>query len=516
MYRRSSFVLLVFITFLPAIRPALAQPVNVRVSPREVHDAEEVSIAVAPHDARKIAVGANLRYLFSSDDSGATWQTELLTSQHGVWGDPALLFGDTGQLYYIHLAGSAWREPTQWLRGLVMQTRTPEGLWTDDTSIGYLPNKHQDKPTIVQADYHSFEFPIRRMLLSWTQFDEYGSALPTDSSHILLSTSNGASWSAAIRVNDVGGDCIDADLTAEGAVCAGDGDGRVFIAWMRDTNIFFDRANRDLQFGKDRAIASLPGGWDFNVPGIFRANGFPTMACDTNIHRLYLAWSDQRKNVTRVYSMYSDDNGETWQRPLVVNGPAQHAFFPSMAFDRTTGQLGIVYYRSSDADSMQYDVYFARSRDHGVTWTNERISENAFRPTPEQFFGDYISIAAVNGAFYPCWMRSDSNALSVWMAKIVDTVTSGVASAAVPSDRLWVRGQGVHAAISFELREASTVTIESFDATGANVRTLLSGRYGAGDYRIMDEESSASAVRFVRMTMERPGKRQQLVTKYVR
>jgi hypothetical protein len=188
-----------------------------------------------------------------------------------------------------------------------------------------------------------------------------------------------------------------------------------------------------------------------------------------------------------------------------------------MAFDRKTGDLGIVYYRSTDADSSQYDVYFARSKDHGSSWTNERISENAFHPSAEQFFGDYISITAVDGTFYPCWMRSDGSELSVWMAKVVDTATSGVASLPPASDRVWVANAlSAHAAIAFELSESASVTIETFDETGNTVRTLLHGRYGTGSYRITDDADAPRGVRFVRMTVERTGSRQSFVTKYAR
>src|ERR1019366_7621148 len=100
--------------------------------------------------------------------------------------------------------------------------------------------------------------------------------LPSDSSRIFFSqsTDRGLTWSDRVRVDDWGGDCIDSSGTVEGAVATAGANGDVYIVWSGHNKIFFDCSTDDgASFGKDRAIADQPGGWDFVVPGIFRANG---------------------------------------------------------------------------------------------------------------------------------------------------------------------------------------------------------------------------------------------------
>jgi len=72
--------------------------------------------------------------------------------------------------------------------------------------------------------------------MTWTQFDSYGTSNPIDSSKIMFakSTDAGTSWSQpgqGLRIDKLGGDCVDADNTVEGAVPAVGPNGEVYVAW---------------------------------------------------------------------------------------------------------------------------------------------------------------------------------------------------------------------------------------------------------------------------------------------
>ncbi len=51
-----------------------------------------------------------------------------------------------------------------------------------------------------------------------------------------------------------------------------------------------------------------------------------------------------------------------------------------------------------------------------------KVSQSAFTPSSDIFFGDYTNIAAFNKKVYPIWMRLDGSALSVWTAIIHDSL----------------------------------------------------------------------------------------------
>jgi hypothetical protein len=509
----------IVVFFCLIARSLQAQPVNIRVSGDDELDAEEVSIAVSQSDPDHIAIGANLNYLFSSNDRGKSWMHSRMTSQYGVWGDPALTFeGD--RLYYAHLAGSIFGDSATWLRSMIVQQSLNLGLsWTSDDSIADNFPKQQDKPTIAEAGYTLTGVSHSRMLMAWTQFDHYASTYPTDSSHILLSQAINGQWQHAIRVDDTAGTCLDDDQTAEGAVVASGRKGEVFVVWARDGKIYFDRSlTPDLQFGNDMIIAIQHNGWDIQIPGLYRANAFPTIACDTTIHRIYVVWSEQRNNETDIYMRYSDDAGDNWSSIGEVNlsEGQMHHFYPSLALDRTTGHLAVEYYAFDSEMPGEVSVYLARSHDHGETWSNERISARAFQPNDRVFFGDYIQVAADHGYIYPAWMRVDSTALSVWTAVIADTPVAGVSSAPVQSDGLSVETTlSGHVALSFSLQADAIIRITTIDALGRKLRTELHGAYGAGSYRIGVSADGSSGVRCVRMSVERNGAETSYFTKYV-
>jgi hypothetical protein len=89
-----------------------------------------------------------------------------------------------------------------------------------------------------------------------------------------------------------------------------------------------------------------------------------------------------------------------------------------MTVDQSTGYIYVVFYDRRNYVNENTDVYMAFSRDGGVTFINERISESPFFPESSAFMGDYINIAASNGVVRPVWTRVDTTQLSVWTAII--------------------------------------------------------------------------------------------------
>ncbi len=491
-----------FIALILCVPVLRAQPVNIRISEPSLRDPEEVSIALNPKNLNQLAVGANISYLFTSSNAGATWDMTHIDQPLGVWGDPCLMFDDSGILYYEHLSGHGWPPvDTQFLWRIVVQRSSNAGRTFDNgAEIGFDPPTQQDKAWLALDRSQTASKGM--LYTSWTEFDKYASTLPLDSSRMYfsLSSDRGKNWSGRVRVDDTAGDCLDSSNTVEGITTAASPDGSINIAWQARQHIYFDRStDGGRTFGKDRIIAEQPGGWNFDVPGISRANGFAMLASDLNPQspyygRLYIMWSDQRRGVTDVYFMGSTNDGATWSKEIRVNDDSSlnHHFFPSMALDPVTGRIYIVFYDRRNYIGGQpwsvsmTDVYLARSADGGESFTNEKISENAFEPFSKVFIGDYIGITAYDRHVYPVWMRMDDSLLSVWTAQIVDTASSAGVVGGIPAaqDRLWITGDGLRPSVAFQLADHERVSIELFDMLGRRVASLLSGEYGAGEYRI--------------------------------
>lgn len=475
----------------------LSQYPNIRVSAPGSTNPNEVTIAINPANPLNLAGGANLRYSYRSTDGGWTWTEALLSSSLGVWGDPCVAYDADGGLYFGHLSNPP--PPGYWIDRIIVQKSTDGGgSWNDGVGVGFVSPREQDKEWITVDQTDS---PYRNnVYLAWTEFDNYGSFTPGDSSRILFSRSvdGGMTFSPPTKVSDIEGDCLDDDNTVEGAVPAVGPNGEVYLAWSGPLGITFDKSiDGGATWGADKVIAEQPGGWAFDVSGIYRCNGFPVTACDVSQspHRgsIYVLWSDQRYGVedTDVFIIKSTDGGSTWSTPTRVNNDGSHRqqFFPWLSVDPITGKLYVVFYDRRNTTGDATEVTLARSVDGGDTWENFVVSDSSFIPSSTIFFGDYSNIAARGGMIYPIWTRIDGTERSTWVAIIADTVTTVTqSSSGVPSSL--TLGQNYpnpfngEALIRYSIPAAGLVTMELHNVLGETVRTLRSRWESPGEHTI--------------------------------
>ncbi|MBS0010617.1 MAG: exo-alpha-sialidase [Bacteroidales bacterium] len=390
--------------------------------------ANEVSVAINPLNTDNVVIGSNLNWYYYSFTGGTSWtEDNIVSNAYGVWGDPVLMFDDIGIVYYCHLSnpeGDAWVD-----RIVVQKSLTGGQSWNDGVGVGLNGSKVQDKEWICFDRSNSSW--SGNLYMSWTEFDDYGSADPEDKSRIRFSHSSdrAESWSAPLVISDTEGDCLDGDNTMEGAVPCTGNNGEIYIAWAGPEGVYFDKSTDGGQsFGADIIISDMPGGWAFDVPGIYRCNGLPFTVCDNSDSpysgNIYVMWSDQRKGTdnTDIFIIKSEDSGETWSNRKTVNtdGTSTHQFFPNIVVDPVSGIIYIVYYDRSQTTGDETEVWLARSDDGAESFSTYKISKTPFTPESDIFFGDYIDIDAWDGFVYPAWMEMRDRNMSVWLTRIKD------------------------------------------------------------------------------------------------
>jgi hypothetical protein len=242
-------------------------------------------------------------------------------------------------------------------------------------------------------------------------------------------------------------------------------------------------------------VADMPGGWDFGVPGIYRANGMPVTCCDLSDGpyrgSIYINWSDQRNGIndTDVWFIKSTDNGATWCQPKRVNDdpPGKQQFFTWMTVDQVTGFIYFVFYDRRNYNDNRTDVFMAVSRDGGETFENFKVSNAPFTPNAGVFFGDYTCVSAFNNVVRPVWTRLQGNALSIVTAK-VDSVYVGLDPDPLPSSPLSLEqnfpnpGKD-HTCFSYKVHQPSVLTLKVFNIMGKEVVTLFQDKMvPAGKY----------------------------------
>lgn len=480
--------LLVFTTLFFATLFGYGQHQNITIPySSSSWDPEEPCIYVNPKNTNELIAGANINNVYTSSDGGYTWQANILTSsQNGVWGDPVTIVDTAGNWYYLHLSNPA---QGSWIDRIVCQKSTDGGqTWNDGSYMGLNGSKAQDKQWAV------IDWTNNNMYVTWTQFDDYGSSNVNDKSVILFSksTDEGETWSDALKINEVDGNCIDSDETTEGAVPAVGPNGEVFVAWAGPAGLVFDRSldQGETWLENDIFISDFPGGWDYAIPGISRCNGLPITVCDLsggeNHGNIYVNWTDQRNGTddTDVWIVRSEDGGDTWTDPIRVNddAPGKHQFFTWMSVDQATGYLWFVWYDRRDYNDTNTDVYMAVSMDGGESFINFKVSEEPFVPNSNVFFGDYNCVTSHNNVVRPIWTRLHNNNLSVHTAIIdSDLIITGVKEQdQKPLATLqpnYPNPFTESTVIAFKILEPGNVSLEIYDIYGHRVETLIDNEY---------------------------------------
>ena len=471
---------------------SVAQYTNVLLS--NTGSPNEPSICINPKNTNQIVAGTNLNFYFYSTNAGLNWTKATLTSTYSVWGDPAITADTAGNFYYGHLTNSSG---SYFIDRIVVQKSTNGGMnWSNGSFAGYIPPKQQDKEWLCVDPRNN------NIYMTWTQFDSYGSSSPSDSSTILFSRSTdaGTTWSSALRINKKAGDCVDEDNTVEGAVPCTGPNGEIYVSWSGPSGIVLNKStDGGLNWlNEDKFITTQPGGWDYAIPGIYRANGLPITACDISNGpyrgTIYVNWSDQRNGVTDtdVFLIKSTDGGNTWSAVKRVNDdPAgKQQFFTWMTIDQTTGYLYFVYYDRRNYTNNQTDVYMAKSTDGGETFTNFKVSATPFTPTSSVFFGDYTNISAVNNKVRPIWARLDNSTMSIYTAIVDFTTNVELVDTEIPESlRLYDNYPNPFnpkTKIKFDVTKDITtkLTLTIYDSNGKEILKLVDSILKPGTYEV--------------------------------
>lgn len=403
--------------------PAALRPAEVAVA---INPANPDNIIAASFQYSRTLLPRATSFVYVTTDGGQTWQTNANPNpQNLVQGDDAITFGADGAAYHVNISfeGIRVERPRRAESGILVSASRDGGqTWGEPVPVINHINSvtpFEDKPAIVADNANGSPYK-GNVYLAWTRFDVYGTTDPECHSQIYFSrsTDGGKTFAMPFRISDVGGDCRDSDNTVEGAVPATGPHGEVYVVWAGAQGLVCDKStDGGLTFGKDRVIGEMPGGWDFEMPGLDRANGMPVTAVDLSQGpqrgTLYVNWIDARNGDPDVFVAASHDGGETWTQPVRVNddpirnGKAQ--FFTWLAVDPVDGSLNVAFYDRHDTTGTLTGLTFARSTDGGRTFVNYKINQTPFACDPKVFFGDYLGVAAYGGRVVAAYMHFTSD-----------------------------------------------------------------------------------------------------------
>lgn len=387
--------LLSLLAYVAAVGQLSEHTVDAEGMPNEptVAIANDSTLLAAANVDRFYTITQKYNSVYSDYDLSISKQQA--TSPYGVYGDPVLRYaGDT--LFFAHLAKASGKEYGKWFDKIVLQKVVNTEKWTESSySVGYNDEKMQDKPWLCAMQNGD-------MLVTWTEFDTYGSDDPKDRSRIRFAKydSRDNKVTKAITISDTTGDCLDGDNTLEGATTAVGRSGRLYAVWSGYNEIYLDYSDDGgATWNKDKVIAKQVGGWDMAMPNVMRANGMPFIVCDTLRNRLFVTWADERDSSADIWMKYSDNEGDTWSSAIRLNldQTSTHQYFPNIALDPNTGKVYVAYYdfKSSPSNTF-YAISLAEMDTLGGIVNYQLTPYVSALPGTEVFFGDYLDISIKN------------------------------------------------------------------------------------------------------------------------
>lgn len=173
---------------------------------------------------------------------------------------------------------------------------------------------------------------------------------------------------------------------------------------------------------------------------------------DGRVYMIYTNSSLVYKNNTVIRLTWSDNDGATWHKPILVNSDTtkNSHFLPRIALDQTTGHIAISWHdsrkdngkgagstnRTKNDDAQLWGV-LAEPTANGLTFTaNFQISKgtsNADRADNSIDYGDYHGLAFYGGVMMPMWADNSNSTkdnpagklrtFDMYTAKISDPLT---------------------------------------------------------------------------------------------
>ncbi len=156
------------------------------------------------------------------------------------------------------------------------------------------------------------------------------------------------------------------------------------VVWMdlRDGNfdIYYKRSSDGgTSWGADVRLTSDPGDSEY-----------PSVAADGSL--VIVVWHDNRDNNPEIYCKRSTDGGLTWGSDLRLTNDAAASNYPSVTVSGSTVQVVWTDFRDNN-----YEIYYKRSSDGGVTWGPD------IRSTNSAALSQYPVIASSGASVHIVW-----------------------------------------------------------------------------------------------------------------
>lgn len=402
----------------------------------------ESSVAVNPTNPKNLIASAvdyrnnSSTWVYVSDDGGRTWRNINLGRPYPNWrssNDPSVYFAldGTGYLCYGGFGEFDENQPVNVGENGVFIAKTTDGGKTWKAHIPVIVHRGiQTLDSLFEDKYYVHVDNSPTSPYFGTVYIPWKRVTPRDSATQIVisqSTDKGETWSIPVEVSyRLPGSSEDTTFGQSFPLAATGPNGELYVVWNHgiEHGVGFAKStdggktftqpriiHRYNIFGRTKFIDGQ--GYRHVVKDSVRAEAYPVIVCDiTNGPRrgyLYLCWAAD--NPPNVYFSRSTDGGVNWSNPVIVHSDTLNdQFWPWMAIDPLNGDIAIMYFDSRNCpDNLMVECFVSYSSDGGLTWDDRRAADIAInlRLNPfrgNAFAGDYSGCAFFDGVVYPTWV----------------------------------------------------------------------------------------------------------------
>lgn len=424
-------------------------------------------------------------------------------------GDPGIAIDKDGNFILIRLG---------FIPGLYSHFSKDNGLtWSSQKTIA---TEDQDRASLVSDGIATSSF-YGRTYAGWVK---YAPPYPVLFSY----TDDGAStWSPVSQINSPIQRCQGVDMTIGP-------NGEVYVCWagVKPTSPYTE------DFVGFAASSNGGATWQvqenaFDMNGIagilteksnIRVNGLPSIDVDKSggIRNGWIYIVTTQKNLSPagtdpdIILNYSTDGGITWSAGIRVNqDPLNNGkiqYFPAINIDNSGG-INIIYYDDRNTTSDSASVYLSRSIDGGNSWTDYKISDHNFKPSPigglgQGYQGDNIGLTSVGKMIWPVWMSNSTGIYQIWTCPIDLTKLNNTDDENEITQRFYL-GQNYpnpfnqSTILNYVIHEEAFVRIKLFDILGREIKSLVEKQHYSGAYQLeINSEDLSSGVYICRMNVQ--------------
>lgn len=306
-------------------------------------------------------------YYKRSTDGGTTWGADTrLSNALGNSYDPSMALSGS----VVHVVWGDCRDGSDIVEIYYKRSEDGGSTWGEDTRLTY-DDSWSESPSIAIED----------SIIHIVWYDYRNAPVTMDCEiYYKRSTDGGLTWGPDSRLTT--------NPSYSGFPCVAVSGQAVHVVWEdnRDGNgeVYYKRSDDGgLNWGSDTQLTNDPAdSWD------------PVVALhDSTAH---IVWMDMRDGgAYEVYYKRSTNGGITWGPDTRLTNAVASSIYPTIA---VSGAM--VHVTWGDKRDMNYEIYYKRSEDAGLTWEEDTRLTNAFGESNFPF------VATSDSAVHVIWRES--------------------------------------------------------------------------------------------------------------